>query len=207
MMAGNDSSIVSAVKTTLVGGAIFLIPGFLAVFVLSKVFNMLRALAVALGPHLGVASWLGGLVLDLVAIAAIAVVCLLAGLVARRASAKRMRTKLDQVLLGSFPGYAFVKGLAENMQHSEEVAGSFVPVLFYSGDYWQLAFETDRLASGMVALYLPGAPNPWSGSVAFAPAERVKRLPISVTEALKVNRALGRGSEALAAELRTLSSP
>ena len=54
-MAEKNSSIVTAVKGDLVGGAIFLIPGFLAVFVLGKVFNMLRSLAVALGPRLGIA--------------------------------------------------------------------------------------------------------------------------------------------------------
>ena len=49
------------------------------------------------------------------------------------------------MLLGSFPGYAFVKGLAENMQQSEEIASSFVPVLVRFDDYWQVAFETDRM--------------------------------------------------------------
>ena len=205
-MAEKNSSIIAAVKATVVGGAVFLIPGFLAVFILGKVFNMLRALAVALGPRLGIGSWFGGLVLDIVAILAVVLVCLLAGLVARRATAQRVRSKMDQVLLGSFPGYAFVKGLAENLQQSEEIAVSFVPVLVRFDDYWQVAFETDRTAGDIVAIYLPGAPNPWSGSVIFVLAERVKKMPVPVTEALKVIRALGRGSEALAAELRTLQA-
>jgi uncharacterized membrane protein len=205
-MAANNSSFVSAVKATLVGGAVFLIPGFLAFFVLGKVFNILRSLAVAIGPKLGIVDVLGGVLLDLAAIALVVLVCLVAGLVARRATAQRMRSKLDQVLLGSFPGYAFVKGLAENIQQSEKIAGSFVPVLVRFDDYWQVAFETDRMPEGIVAIYLPGAPNPWSGSVVFVLAERVKKLPVSVTDALKIIRTLGRGSEALAAELRTLPS-
>ena len=48
-------------------------------------------------------------------------------------------------------------------------------------------------------MYLPGAPNPWSGSVVFVSAERVTKLALSVTEALKMLRTLGRGSEAIAA--------
>jgi uncharacterized membrane protein len=203
-VAGNNSSIGGAVKATLVGGVIFLIPGFLAVFVLGKVFGMLKAVAVAIGPRLGVASWLGGALLDVVAIAAIVLVCMLAGLVARRASAQRMRSKLDQALLGSFPGYAFVKGLAENIQQSEEIAGSFVPVLVRFDDSWQVAFETDRVPEGIAAVYMPGAPNPWSGSVVFVETERIRKLPVSVTEALKVIRTLGRGSETLGAELRAV---
>ena len=47
-----------------------------------------------------------------------------------------------------------------------------------------MAFETDRSVQGTVAIYLPGAPNPWSGNVVFVAANRVKNLSVSVTEAL-----------------------
>lgn len=200
-MADKHPSMMAAAKATLVGGAVFLIPGFLAFFVLSKVFGMLRTLAATLGPRLGITSQVGGVLLDLAAIAVIVFACFLAGLIARRATAQRMRTKLDQVLLESFPGYAFVKGIAENMQQSEDIASSFVPVLVRFDDNSQMAFETYRTPNGLVALYLPGAPNPWSGSVVFVTAEQVQKLPISITQALKINRALGRGAELLSAEL------
>ena len=59
-MSDTKSSILSAAKATLVGGTVFLIPGFLAVYVLVKVFKMLRSLAVALGPRLGISGRLGG---------------------------------------------------------------------------------------------------------------------------------------------------
>ena len=48
-------------------------------------------------------------------------------------------------------------------------------------------------------MFLPGAPNPWSGSVVFVKAERVKTLTVNVMEALKFFRTLGKGSEAIAA--------
>ena len=201
-MAQNNSSIVAALKTTIVGGAVFLIPGFLAGWVLVKVFGLLKSLAVTAGPRLGITTTLGGVLLDVVAIAAVILVCVIGGLIARRATAQRMRSKLDHVLLGSFPGYAFVKGLAENIQQSEEAASTFIPVLLTFDEYSQVAFETDRMAGGAVAVYLPGAPNPWSGSVAFVSADRVKKLAVSVPEALKIIRTLGRGSEALAAAYR-----
>jgi uncharacterized membrane protein len=204
-MAAKDSSIVSVMKATLVGGAVCLIPAFLVFFVLGKVLNVLRSLALAIGPKLGIVDVLGGVVLDLAAIALVLVICLLAGLVARWATAQKLRTKIDQALLGSMPGYALVKGVAENIHRTEESASGFVPVLVKFDDYWQVAFETDRMAEGIVAVYLPGAPNPWSGSVVFVAAERVRKLPVPVTEAIKITRSLGRGSEALAAELRAIS--
>jgi uncharacterized membrane protein len=45
-----------------------------------------------------------------------------------------------------------------------------------------------------VVVYLPGAPNPWSGSVAYFNSERVKRLEMSVTQAVKNIQGIGRGS-------------
>jgi uncharacterized membrane protein len=201
-MADQKSSIVAAAKATVLGGAVFLIPGFLAFWVLAKVFGLLKSLAVAVGPKLGISTALGGAVLDVVAVLLIILVCLVGGLIARRASAQRMRSRLDQLLLSSFPGYAFVKGMAENMQQSEEVANSFRPVLLTSGDAWQIGFETDRASGGRVAVYLPGAPNPWSGNLIFVSAEQVMKLPISAPEALKILRTLGRGSEAIVAAYR-----
>ena len=52
-------------------------------------------------------------------------------------------------------------------------------------------------------VYLPGAPNPWSGSVVYVTADRVERLDMSVSEAVKNIRTLGRGSDQVAAMLAT----
>jgi|tagenome__1003787_1003787.scaffolds.fasta_scaffold20947405_3 uncharacterized membrane protein len=205
-MTDKYSSIIAAAKTTLVGGAIFLVPGFLALYVVGKVFGILVALAAGIGPHLGITGVIGGILLNLVAITLILLVCLLGGLLARRAAARRMRTKLDQMLLGSIPGYALVKNLADNLQQTESLANSFVPVLVRSDDVCQMAFETDRTPDGIVAIYMPGAPNPWSGNVVFVSSDRVHKLPITISQALKINSSLGRGSEALAAELEALRS-
>jgi uncharacterized membrane protein len=122
------------------------------------------------------------------------------GLLAKRASAKRLREKLDTTLLNSFPGYAFIKGFAENLRQAEELAGSFQPVLVRLDDYTQVAFETHRDSAGKVAVYLPGAPNPWSGTVVYVSHERVEPLAMTLTEALRNIRTLGKGSIEVAVE-------
>ncbi len=58
-MPDNRSSILAAAKSTLIGGAIFLIPGCIVFFVLAKAFTVLRSLAAALGSRLGIAGPLG----------------------------------------------------------------------------------------------------------------------------------------------------
>lgn len=182
------------IKTTVVGGFVFLIPAAIVVVVLGKVIGALKALAKALAPIFGIESFVGGLVLNLIALAVIVLLCFVAGLLARRASAKHMRAKLDSTLLNSFPGYAFVKGFADNLRHTEELASSFVPVVVQFDDYVQLAFETHRGDDGKVSVYLPGAPNPWSGTVVYVTSERVKPLAITLTDAIRNIRTLGKGS-------------
>jgi uncharacterized membrane protein len=204
-MSQSNSSVIPVAKATLIGGAVFLIPAFLVVFVLAKLFGILNSLTSAVGSGLGIESALGGLALDLFAILALALVCFLAGLVAQRSAARRLRSKLDRVLLASFPGYAFVKGLAETIHQSEGMSSTLVPVLVAFDEYSQVAFETDRSSEGTVAVYLPGAPNPWSGNVMFVTEDRVKKLAISVTDALQILRTLGKGSGGIAKAYRVHS--
>jgi uncharacterized membrane protein len=147
----------------------------------------------ALAPVFGIESFAGGVVLDFLAFEVTLLLCFVAGLLARRASATRMREKLDTTLLNSFPGYAFVKGFTDNLRQTEEMAGSFFPVAVQFDDYVQIASETHPEPSGKVSVYQPGAPNPWSGTVVYAPSERVKPLPITLTEALRNIRTLGKG--------------
>ena len=182
------------IKTTVVGGVVFLIPAVIVVIALGKLIGALKVIAKALAPFFGIKSLVGGLVLDLLAFTVTVLLCFVAGLLAKRASAKRMRERLDTTLLNSFPGYAFIKGVAENLRQTEELAGSFLPVLVQFDDYVQIAFETQREPAGKVAVYLPGAPNPWSGTLVYVSNERVKPLPMTLTDALRNIRRLGKGS-------------
>jgi len=101
---------------------------------------------------------------------------------------------VDSALLNALPGYTFVKGFTDSMAQSDEAAKSFVPVIVRFDDYAQVAFEIERTTKGSVAIYLPGAPNPWSGSVVYVTDERVQSLDVSVPEAIKNIRTLGRDS-------------
>ncbi len=194
------------IKTTVVGGVVFLIPAVIVVIALGKLFGALKAMAKALAPLFGIESLVGGFILDLLAIAVIVLLCFAAGLLAKRATAKRLRARLDSTLLNSFPGYAFIKGFAENLRQTEEIAETFLPVLAQFDDYAQIAFETQREPAGKVAVYLPGAPNPWSGTIVYVSDERVKSLPMTLTEALRNIRTLGKGSIGIAGQAKKIAT-
>ena len=188
---------VDFMKATVIGGIFFLIPLAIVLLLVGKLVGVMKGVAGVLSPLLPVDTPIGAIVLNLLALLVILGFCFLAGLAARGVTAKKIVGKLDATLLAALPGYAFVKGFADNMRRSDEISESFMPVAVHFDDYSQLAFEIEREPNGKVAVYLPSAPNPWSGTVVYVTDDRVNRLSMSLNEALKNIRMLGKGSGAI----------
>ena len=64
---------------------------------------------------------------------------------------------------------------------------------------WQIGFLMERVEDDHYAVFVPGAPSIWSGSVYFMTEERFQRINISRAEAMKCLRQLGEGTNALLA--------
>jgi uncharacterized membrane protein len=180
------------IKTTFIGGLVFLVPIVIVVVVLGEAFEMMVVVAKPMSDWLPVDSVGGIALVNILALAAIALSCFIFGIIARTASAKNINRHLNKILI-AIPGYAFVKGYADSMDRSAEKAKSFIPVLARFDDYSQLSFEIERTPRGNVVVYLPGAPNPWSGAVVFVEENRVERLDMSVSEAVSNIEKLGHG--------------
>jgi uncharacterized membrane protein len=71
------------------------------------------------------------------------------------------------------------------------------PVLATFDDHQLIAFDMERLADGRAVLYLPGAPDAWSGSVLIVSAERIEPLDIDAAQLAKSMQRLGLGTAAL----------
>ncbi len=180
------------IKTTVIGGLVFMVPVVIFVFIVGKAFRIMWVVAAPLKAYIPT-GYIGGVAfINLLVLLALVLVCFIAGLMARGAIAKKMYRSLDATLQ-AIPGYSFIKGFIDSMSSNEEAAESFLPVLVRFDDNAQLAFEVERTGDNVV-VYLPGAPNPWSGSVAYVNVERVKRLEMSVTQAVKNIQRIGRGS-------------
>jgi uncharacterized membrane protein len=68
------------------------------------------------------------------------------------------------------------------------------PVTARFDDSWQLAFEIERIEGGNVVIFLPGAPDPWSGSVCVVTGDRITPLDLTVNSAVDLMKRLGKGS-------------
>ena len=120
-------------------------------------------------------------------------VCFLAGRAARTETAAKFVRALESKFLSHIPVYAFVKGMTASIAGTEDREG-MTAVLVRLDDYSQIAFEVERLEGGDVAVYLPGAPNPWSGAVCIMTEDRVQPLDASMMAAVQTIRHLGKGS-------------
>jgi uncharacterized membrane protein len=181
------------IKTTILGGALFLVPVAILAIVLGKAYQIMMLVAQPMSGWVPIDA-VGGIALaNLLALAAIILSCFFAGLLARGERAKAVYRSLDRRMT-SIPGYAFVKAMTEDVHPGPESGGNFIPVISRFDDNAQISFEIERTPDGQVVVYLPGAPNPWSGSVVLLDQERVQKLDQSASDVIRSIRSLGRGA-------------
>src|SRR6266496_2620102 len=192
-------------RTTLVGGILFLVPIVVLVIVLKKALAIAHKLVDPIAVRLPCESLVGLRTSHLVAITVLVIFCLISGLFAKTALAKRSVSWLESAVLSNVPGYQFLKSMGESLLGVEDEPAPQV-VLARIEDAWQIAFLVERLEDGHLAAFVPGAPNPQSGSVYLMTEDRIKPAGIPPAAALKCLTRLGAGSSGLLREIPTLGT-
>jgi uncharacterized membrane protein len=183
------------VKTTVLGGMVFLVPVVILAAVIGKGLQLTAKLADPLARVLPVDS-IGDLaIVHLLTLAILVFICFLAGLVARRASVARLVGSLETNILDKIPAYASMKAKAGSVLTPEDTK-DMQPTLIRFDDSWQLGFKVEQAGGGRSLVYLPGAPDPWSGSVCAVTDDRLVRLDISIKTASDLMKRMGKGSSA-----------
>ena len=182
----------SAFRTTVLGGLIFLVPFVMVLFVLGKALGVMRTVAAPLAEAIGVDHVGAFALIDLLAVLLLLGLCWLAGHLATSRRGRALYEAFDAKLLDLFPRYGFVKSMTESLASNQGEA-TLPVVLVRFDDQSQLAFEVERTVGGVI-VFLPGSPDPWSGTVSLVTPDRVKRLDVDFKTAVKSIRLLGRGA-------------
>ncbi len=180
-------------RTTLLGGLMFLVPVVFIAIILTKAFQLSMAVAKPVDAVIPIESFAGVALVNILAVAVIILVCFLAGLVARTAILGRRVERIDNLMIDAVPTYAIVKAVLSGAADPDNLDTVLKPVLVRFDDYDQIAFERERDQS-KATLFLPGSPSAWSGSVVMVELSRVTDLNLKPHEAMKLLRVLGRGS-------------
>ena len=183
------------ILTTVLGGVLFLIPFVLVVVLLGKGFMIMRTIAEKMDVLLPWDSVAGLPIVDVLAVLFLISCCFIAGLVARSSWARDLRNRVDDLLLQLVPGYAWITGMTANVSN-EEASTGFKPVWIRLDDQYQVGFEVERCEGDLVAVFLPGAPDPRTGTLSYVESDRIEDLDSSFNEVSKNFRRLGMGSAA-----------
>jgi uncharacterized membrane protein len=183
------------ILTTILGGVVFLIPFIIVDVLLVKGFMIMHTLAEKVHMFLPLDSIVGLPFVRILALLFLVGSCFVSGLIAKSSWGRNIQNRIDDLLLQLVPGYAWIKGMTSNVSE-EEAAAVLKPVWIRFDDQYQVGFEVERCEEGLVAIFLPGAPDPRSGTLSYVESDRVEGLDLSFGEVVRNIRKLGLGSAA-----------
>ncbi|WP_404307394.1 DUF502 domain-containing protein [Neorhodopirellula lusitana] len=197
---------LSFLRATAIGGIFFLLPLVVALFFLGQIAQVVYAVAVQIQPllrdHLGINNATGYGLIFAIALLAIVLACFMAGILASRSVARQFTGVMEKYLLMLFPRYAIFKEQLSGNIGGDIAKNRLKPVRVRLEGYNRLAFEVERgsltsdagsteAANEIVTLYLPGAPDPWTGTVIYVDADRVEPVNAPFPDVLGAFEKLG----------------
>ena len=184
-------------KTTIVGGALYLVPIALILVVLGKVHAITSKLVAPMAQQLELHD-VGGISLArLLAVVGVVLACFLAGLFARTKVAQQLVGWLERAILSNLPGYSVVSTLGADIAGTGHAQSHMQVVLARIEDCWQLGLLVETIDETHSAVFVPGAPDPKSGSVYLMTGDRFKTVDVRIPQAMKCIKGLGVGSREL----------
>jgi uncharacterized membrane protein len=186
-------SLTEFLKTTLVGGLLFLLPVVLIVIVLRHAMELAVKVVKPISDYLPMEAVVGVRGETALAVLVLVFFSLVAGLIARTNAGRRVMRWSENSLLGGLPQYQLVKSMAEGLAQVEN-AESVHPALVSIEGGWQIGYLLEPLENGWVTVFMPQAPTPMSGNVMYLPADRVRPLGITMVQAMAIVKHIGVGS-------------
>jgi uncharacterized membrane protein len=177
-------------RTTILGGALFLMPIVVLAFLPNKAFEYARRGLKPVAKLIPDQLVSGATMETVMAIGLIVLLCFLAGLFARTALAQRIMSELEAAVLSNVPAYEYLKQAGSSMMGLGEMADHPVVLAQIEGA-WRLGVQTSVAESGLTAVFIPNSPNTFSGSVFFVASDKVRRLNVPLRSALGCLEQLG----------------
>jgi len=185
--------IKSFLKTTFVGGLMFLVPVVLLVVLLRYAMQLADKVAKPIAALLPVSQIGGVAVPTVIAVSILVLIAFLAGLLSRTPVGRRITHWFEESILGGLPQYRMVKSLADGLTQIESDEG-IQPVLMRGDEGWMLGYQMEELPGGWRVVFLPASPTPMSGNVLYVEAAKVRALDITMREAMQLVKRMGIGS-------------
>jgi hypothetical protein len=191
-------TIAHFVQTTIIGGVFFLAPIVVLIVILAKAFEYAKTGVHAVVVHIPAVSELSVGMATALSIAMLALVCLLAGLLARTVPAQHVVNALESSVLSKIPAYEYLK------QESASALGSPRSQSFPSSScLWKgdgsMPFKPKRRAMASSRSSSPARQTRIPGRSFSFPADIIRPAGVELLAALNCLRRCGAGASALGA--------
>jgi len=185
------------VANALIGGALVVLPLYLAVLLLLK---GMQAVAGLVRPIAGLLpQWMPAE--NILALLLVLVVCFVVGLAVRTRAGRSITGRIEVAVFGKIPGYTMIRGLTQRIagDTSENV---WKTALVEIEDALVPAFIIEEYDDGRYTVFVPSVPTPFAGAVYILNAARVHPIDVPFAQALQTISKWGSGSKALVAAMK-----
>lgn len=170
---------VTFLKSTFLGGLLFLIPFGILLLVLQEVIGFLTLVTTPLASQFPKSDYFAIGLSTLIAWGVLIVLCFLTGLAARNAAVAGVSSKTDKFMSGMIPGYGMIRTRLAAALDNEAIAESRQVVTLEVGGLkrWAILIEEDP-TEGQALVYLPNTPNVDVGTVGAVPLEKITKVDV-----------------------------
>lgn len=182
------------IKTTVIGGLLFILPLILIIVLIEKAIHLLQGPVQKLLPMFAGFDVAGVTLISLATLLGLIVLCFLAGLLARTAIATRALASVEDKVLGNLPGYQLFKDISTRVAGMDNDGNTQVG-LIAEGDGWRLCLILDT-AGDWLTIYMPdgGPAGGTAGEVRLMPASQVVVTDVTWLPLVASLRRGGRGA-------------
>jgi uncharacterized membrane protein len=202
-------SSLNFVKTTIIGGIVFLIPFAIVVYVIQQIYSTLYEVVSPLLTSLGIQSIAGGIITVIVIILLILLISFTAGLIVKMSFAKRTGAFFENLALRYIPGYNklradVLKNVNKKLAQDEtNFYDKWQAVIIKDNAGWKIAFIVEETKENIITIFEPHSADLLKGAVKMISKEDIKSIPIENDKAISYLKNYGIGASELLAKSKT----
>lgn len=185
------------IANALLGGALVVLPIYLAVLLLLKAMQTVAGLVRPVAKLLP--QWMPAE--NILALLLVLIVCFVVGLAVRTQAGRTLRARMEVSVFGKIPGYTTIRGLTQRLA-GEAIENVWKPSLVEIEDALVPAFIIEEHDDGRFTVFVPSVPTPFAGAVYILDAARVHPIDVPFAQAIQSISKWGSGSKDLVAAMK-----